>query len=57
MPAPTPLELILPPTRCPRCRGRVHHKRDRYGSYLNCLMCGYTRELTSAAAIHDTPVW
>ena len=57
MPAPTPLELILPPTRCPRCRGRVHHKRDRYGSYLNCLMCGYTRELTSTAAIHDTPVW
>ena len=45
-----------PPTgpglaRCPRCRGRVRRERDRYGSYLTCLLCGYTHELTSAAAI------
>ena len=42
------------PARCPRCRGRVHQERDSYGSYLSCLMCGYTRELTSDAVIELT---
>ena len=51
MPAPMPPEPALPPMRCPRCRGRVHHEQDHYGNYLNCLMCGYTRDLTSAAVI------
>ena len=26
---------------CPRCDGFMHHDRDWYGSYVECLYCGY----------------
>lgn len=26
---------------CPRCRGDVHTNRDMYGTYRECLQCGY----------------
>jgi hypothetical protein len=31
---------------CPRCRGDLYLNQDMYGKYLNCLQCGYTRDLT-----------
>ena len=51
MPAQRPAAMAPMPVRCPRCRGRVHSEQDHHGSYLTCLMCGYTRDLTSTAVI------
>ena len=30
---------------CPRCKGDLHTNRDLYGSYTECLQCGYMRDL------------
>jgi hypothetical protein len=30
---------------CPRCRGDLYEKEDRYGWYIACLQCSY--QLTS----------
>lgn len=31
---------------CPRCRtGTVEHSDDAYGNYLQCLNCGFMRDL------------
>ncbi|HEU0021301.1 MAG TPA: hypothetical protein VFR55_06475 [Dehalococcoidia bacterium] len=30
---------------CPRCQGDLYLNQDMYGKYLNCLQCGYTRDL------------
>ena len=30
---------------CPKCHGDLSLERDRYGSYLSCLQCGYLKEL------------
>jgi uncharacterized C2H2 Zn-finger protein len=34
---------------CPRCSGDLYEDRDRYGSYVNCMHCGYY--LTEAEAM------
>lgn len=31
---------------CPRCKGELYMDRDGYGAYLNCLQCGFYRDLT-----------
>ncbi len=33
------------PSPCPRCRGYMHANRDMYGEYVECLHCGYTRDM------------
>ncbi len=35
---------------CPRCQGDMTAERDMYGPYLECLQCGYTREVKLANA-------
>ena len=30
---------------CPRCGGDLFTDRDVYGEYLQCLQCGYLRDL------------
>jgi hypothetical protein len=32
---------------CPRCKGDLHEDKDKYGSYVSCLQCGYHRSNTS----------
>ena len=32
-------------TICPKCKGKVYIDRDVYGWYIECLGCGYTRDL------------
>ena len=29
---------------CPRCKGDLNSNRDMYGSYDECLQCGYMRD-------------
>lgn len=33
---------------CPRCEGDLHTNRDMYGSYKQCIQCGYMRDLPHA---------
>ena len=30
---------------CSRCKGDMHIKRDIYGSYRQCLQCGYMLDI------------
>ena len=30
---------------CPRCKGDLHGNRDMYGSYDECLQCGYMQDI------------
>jgi DNA-directed RNA polymerase subunit M/transcription elongation factor TFIIS len=30
---------------CPRCKGDLHSNRDMYGSYRECLQCGYMQDI------------
>ena len=30
---------------CPRCKGDMHANRDMYGSYKECLQCGYMQDV------------
>ena len=41
----------VPPSRCPRCRGKMWVERDFYGTYGSCISCGYVHEVLSRAPI------
>ena len=30
---------------CPRCKGDIHLDTDTYGRFLECLQCGFSRDL------------
>ena len=30
---------------CPRCEGFLHSSRDIYGDYMECLQCGFMKDL------------
>ena len=30
---------------CPKCRGALYLASDMYGRYVNCLQCGFTKDL------------
>ena len=30
---------------CPRCRGDIHLDKDTYGHYVECLQCGFSKDL------------
>ncbi|MDA1188593.1 MAG: hypothetical protein O2854_02770 [Chloroflexi bacterium] len=39
---------------CPRCKGDMHLNTDMYGTYRECLMCGYMvnlKEVVHAATV------
>jgi len=42
---------------CPRCKGDMHVNTDMYGTYRECLMCGYMvnlREVVKTSAQAQT---
>jgi hypothetical protein len=39
--------------RCPRCGGNMFHGEDVYSSYLTCLQCGTSRELTELGSLDE----
>ncbi|MBM3942826.1 MAG: hypothetical protein FJ316_07885 [SAR202 cluster bacterium] len=30
---------------CPKCRGDIYVAQDMFGRYLNCLQCGYLKDI------------
>jgi len=34
---------------CPKCGGDLQLGDDRYGMFLNCLQCGYLKDLVAEA--------
>ena len=30
---------------CPKCQGALYLASDMYGKYINCLQCGFTKDL------------
>ncbi len=42
---------------CPKCQGALYLASDMYGKYVNCLQCGFTRDLPDhrEAAIQAQP--
>lgn len=41
---------MLTRKQCPRCGGNIYSSADYYGSYEQCLQCGYTCDLD---VVHD----
>ena len=40
---------------CPRCHGDMHLDGDAYGRYLQCLQCGYLRDIAGGVAAVAAP--
>jgi hypothetical protein len=40
---------------CPKCKGRLLLEKDNYGSYQQCLQCGYIHDLETITWI-DEPI-
>ena len=40
---------------CPRCQGDLHTNRDIYGSYRECLQCGYMVDEEKTNSLLATP--
>jgi DNA-directed RNA polymerase subunit M/transcription elongation factor TFIIS len=37
--------IMLQLKACPRCAGDMHTSQDLYGNYIECLQCGYMKDL------------
>lgn len=35
--------------KCPKCNGNVYVDRDEYGWFVECIFCGYMRDLVRLA--------
>ena len=42
---------------CPRCKGDIYVENDTYGHFMECLQCGFSRDLpdTKARAVAEEP--
>lgn len=32
--------------RCPRCSGDLFEENDRYGCFVTCMQCGFSKDIT-----------
>jgi DNA-directed RNA polymerase subunit M/transcription elongation factor TFIIS len=39
--------MLIKFKRCPRCNGALFVDWDQHGQYVECLQCGYLRDLRS----------
>ena len=35
---------------CPKCGGDLNLRNDQYGPFVDCLQCGYLRDIASMAS-------
>lgn len=36
--------------KCPRCSGDLVHENDRYGDFVTCMQCGFTKDMSDRVA-------
>ena len=41
---------------CPKCHGDLTQERDRFGEFLQCLQCGYMRDLAVISIPRSSPI-
>ena len=41
---------------CPKCAGDLYVNKDVQGNFLNCLQCGYLKDIKEAAETLSKPV-
>ena len=41
---------------CPKCKGKMYIDSDFYGWYVQCLMCGFARDLEELDISQDNSV-
>jgi ribosomal protein S27AE len=41
------VEMLIKFKSCPRCNGALFVDWDQHGQYVECLQCGYLRDLRS----------
>ncbi|HLF05168.1 MAG TPA: hypothetical protein VI855_08125 [Dehalococcoidia bacterium] len=41
---------------CPKCGGDINVAEDIFGKYLNCLQCGYLKDLPAEPKVRRQPV-
>lgn len=41
---------------CPKCAGDLYVNQDIHGKFVNCLQCGYLKDVTEEAEISRKPV-
>ena len=39
---------------CPRCKGDLHMNRDIYGTYKECLQCGYMADVQEPSKLLES---
>ncbi len=44
------VKRVLSLKSCPRCNGDLYAASDMYGSYAQCIQCGYMKDLEKAVA-------
>ena len=50
------VEQMLYLKACPRCEGDMHTNRDVYGTYKECLQCGYMVDVQRPDSLVSVPV-
>jgi hypothetical protein len=50
------VEIMLSWQSCPKCKGKIYIDRDLYGWFVECLMCGYSRDLEELGIPQDRSV-
>jgi len=40
------VEMLIRLKSCPRCNGDMFYECDQHGEFLECLQCGYLRDLS-----------
>ncbi|MBI4233007.1 MAG: hypothetical protein HY686_01040 [Chloroflexi bacterium] len=38
---------------CPRCSGDLFLDRDRHGAFMQCLQCGFIKDLAASEQVHS----
>jgi len=41
---------------CPKCQGKIYIDRDLYGWFVQCLMCGFSRDLEELDTSQDKSI-
>ena len=42
---------ILKSKLCPRCSGKISLESDSVGNYLECIFCGYTKDIETISPL------